>query len=130
MAAMDDFLHQLPDGLDSFIGERGVKLSGGQRQRVAIARALYRDPEVIIFDEATSALDSKNEESIQQTIYSLKSKMTLIIIAHRLSTVEDCDEIVWLENGRLRMMGESSKVLDAYAQSYTQAQSSDIGSVS
>ena len=127
LAAMDDFLHQLPNGLDSFIGERGVKLSGGQRQRVAIARALYRDPEVIIFDEATSALDNKNEEAIQQTIFSLKNKMTLIIIAHRLSTVEGCDEIVWLENGKLRMTGEPGKVLDAYTQSHAGALSSDTG---
>ncbi len=114
MAAMDDFMHQLPDGLNSFIGERGVKLSGGQRQRVAIARALYHNPEVIIFDEATSALDSKNEESIQQTIYSLKNKMTLIIIAHRLSTVEDCDEIVWLEDGLVEKTGETNLVLSEY----------------
>ena len=114
MAAMEDFLHQLPDGLDSFIGERGVKLSGGQRQRVAIARALYHDPEVIIFDEATSALDSKNEESIQQTIYSLKNKMTLIIIAHRLSTVEDCDEIIWLENGTIKMTGPPKFIIAEY----------------
>ena len=127
LAAMDDFLHQLSNGLDSFIGERGVKLSGGQRQRVAIARALYRDPEVIIFDEATSALDNKNEEAIQQTIFSLKNKMTFIIIAHRLSTVEGCDEIVWLENGKLRMTGEPGKVLDAYTQSHAGALSSDTG---
>jgi ABC-type bacteriocin/lantibiotic exporter with double-glycine peptidase domain len=123
LAAMGDYLHQLPDGLNTFIGERGVKLSGGQRQRVAIARALYHDPEVIIFDEATSALDSRNEESIQKTIYSLKNKQTLIIIAHRLSTVEGCDEIIWLENGKIEMTGSASKVLERYRRKHSDSNS-------
>ncbi len=114
MAAMDDFLHQLPEGIGSNLGERGVKLSGGQRQRVAIARALYHDPEVIIFDEATSALDARNEQAVQQTIYSLKDRMTLIIIAHRLTTVEGCDRIVWIENGEIRLAGDADTVLAAY----------------
>ncbi|MEA3222302.1 MAG: ABC transporter ATP-binding protein [Thermodesulfobacteriota bacterium] len=118
MAAMDDFLYDLPQGINSFLGERGVKLSGGQRQRVAIARALYHSPEVIIFDEATSALDTKNEQAVQQTIYSLKDKMTLIIIAHRLSTVKDCDTVVWLENGRIEMFGDTEIVLNKYKQTH------------
>ncbi len=114
MASMDDFIHELPDGIDSFIGERGVKLSGGQQQRVAIARALYNNPEVIIFDEATSSLDSKSEKSIQRTIYSLKGGHTLIIIAHRLSTIMDCDEIIWLDKGRVRMAGSPDFVIKEY----------------
>jgi len=114
LAAMDDFLDLLPEGTNSFIGERGVKLSGGQRQRVAIARALYHDPEVIIFDEATSALDARNEQTIKQTIYSLKDRMTLIIIAHRLTTVEGCDHIIWIEQGRIKLAGDADTVLAAY----------------
>ena len=114
MASMDDFIHDLPKGIDSFIGERGVKLSGGQQQRVAIARALYNKPEVIIFDEATSSLDTKSEKSIQETIYSLKGTHTLIIIAHRLSTVMDCDKLIWLEKGQVRLFGKPEVVLDEY----------------
>lgn len=114
MASMDDFLHDLPDNIESHIGERGVKLSGGQQQRVAIARALYKKPEVIIFDEATSSLDTKSEKSIQETIYSFKGKQTLVIIAHRLSTVEDCDKLIWLEKGYLRQIGTPGEILPAY----------------
>lgn len=114
MAAMADFLSDLPQGIDTPIGERGVRISGGQRQRVAIARALYYDPQLIVFDEATSALDQKNELAVQQTIYSLKQKMTLIIIAHRLTTVEKCDVILWLEKGLVRMLGDAPTVLENY----------------
>ena len=114
MAAMTDFLADLPQEIDTHIGERGVRISGGQRQRVAIARALYHDPQLIVFDEATSALDQKNELAVQQTIYSLKQKMTLVIIAHRLSTVEHCDVILWLEKGYVRMLGDAPTVLDSY----------------
>jgi len=117
MASMDDFIHDLPDNIDSFIGERGIKLSGGQQQRVAIARALYNKPEVMIFDEATSSLDTKSEKAIQQTIYSFKGKQTLIIIAHRLTTIEGCDRVVWLEKGRIKMIGKPEKILKVYNQS-------------
>lgn len=120
MASMDDFIHDLPHGIDSFIGERGVRLSGGQQQRVAIARALYTNPEVLIFDEATSSLDTKSEKSIQETIYSFKGKVTLIIIAHRLSTVEECDSILWMEKGELKMHGAADKVLGLYRESAQQ----------
>lgn len=95
MAAID-FLDQLPDGIDSMIGERGVRLSGGQRQRVAIARALYRQPGVIIFDEATSALDEDKDFEIRQLISQLKGKQTLVVVSHRPSTVADCDVVVQL----------------------------------
>ncbi|MGB9498857.1 MAG: ABC transporter ATP-binding protein [Dissulfuribacterales bacterium] len=116
MAAMDDFLWVLPNGIDTAIGERGIKLSGGQRQRVAIARALYHSPEVMIFDEATSSLDSGSEKAIRRTIYSFKGKQTLIVIAHRLSSVEDCDEIIWLELGRVKKIGSPGKILPEYRQ--------------
>jgi len=114
MASMHDFIDNMPNGIDSFIGERGVKLSGGQQQRVAIARALYNKPEIMIFDEATSSLDSKSEKAIQKTMYSFKGKQTLIIISHRLSTVIDCDKLIWLENRKIKMIGKPKKVLDVY----------------
>ncbi len=121
MAAMDDFMHDLPDGIDAFIGERGIRLSGGQQQRVAIARALYHKPEVLIFDEATSSLDTKSEKSIQETIYSFKGKQTLIIIAHRLSTVEECDYLIWIDNGTIRLQGKTGNVLSGYNKSLSLA---------
>ncbi|ORJ59121.1 ABC transporter ATP-binding protein [Geothermobacter hydrogeniphilus] len=96
MAAID-FLDQLSDGIDSIIGERGIKLSGGQRQRVAIARALYRCPKLIIFDEATSALDEDKDFEIRQLILQLKGKQTLVIVSHRPSTIAECDNIVKID---------------------------------
>lgn len=114
MASMQDFMNDLPQGIDTRIGERGVLLSGGQRQRVAIARALYHNPQVLIFDEATSSLDTKSEAEIQNTIYSLKGNNTLVIIAHRLSTVKECDLLIWLEKGRAKMVGEAKVVLGEY----------------
>lgn len=113
MAAMD-FVQDMPQGIETPIGERGVRLSGGQNQRVAIARALYHNPEVLIFDEATSSLDTASEKAIQKTIYSFKGEQTLIIIAHRLSTVEDCDEVIWLEKGQIKIKGSPAEVLPYY----------------
>lgn len=117
MAYMQDFLYELPQGIDALIGERGVRLSGGQRQRVAIARALYTRPELMIFDEATSSLDSKSEGAIQETITSLKGMKTLIIVAHRLKTVENCDCLVWLKNGTVQMFDSPKNVLCEYEES-------------
>jgi ABC-type multidrug transport system fused ATPase/permease subunit len=91
----------LPDGLDTVVGERGVRLSGGQRQRLGIARALFREPEVLILDEATSALDTSTEAAVTETIASLQGTLTMIIIAHRLSTVRNCETLVLLEDGRV-----------------------------
>ena len=82
------------DGYETTVGERGVKLSGGQRQRIGIARALYKKSTVLIFDEATSALDSQTEKKIMNTIKSLDSELTILIIAHRISTLKDCDQII------------------------------------
>lgn len=113
MAAID-FVDDLADGLDSMLGERGVRLSGGQAQRVAIARALYPGPELIIFDEATSSLDIRNERAILDTILSLRDTVTMIIIAHRLTTVENCDSVIWMENGAIRMTGSVHEVLPRY----------------
>lgn len=101
MAQLKSVIDQLPAGLDTVLGDRGTRLSGGQRQRVAVARALYRDPQVLILDEATSALDGETEREITAAIDALKGEKTLIIIAHRLSTVRHCDRIVLLIDGRI-----------------------------
>lgn len=100
-AHLADFVRSLPKGLDTEIGERGVRISGGQRQRIGIARALYEDPEVLILDEATSALDNDTEAAIMESINSLHGKKTLVIIAHRLQTIEKCDMIYRVENGKI-----------------------------
>ena len=99
-AQLDEFIKTLPEGLDTTIGERGIRLSGGQRQRIGIARALYEDPEVLILDEATSALDNDTEAAIMASINRLHGKKTLIIIAHRLQTIEKCDIVYRVENGK------------------------------
>nr|WP_318685320.1 ABC transporter ATP-binding protein [uncultured Acetatifactor sp.] len=99
-ARLDEFVRTLPDGLDTGIGERGIRLSGGQRQRIGIARALYNNPEVLILDEATSALDNDTEAAIMESINRLHGKKTLIIIAHRLQTIEKCDIVYRVENGK------------------------------
>lgn len=99
-AQLDEFVKSLPEGLDTGIGERGIRLSGGQRQRISIARALYHDPEVLVLDEATSALDNDTEAAIMESINRLHGKKTLIIIAHRLQTIEKCDLVYRVENGK------------------------------
>lgn len=98
-AQLDQFVQSLPDGLDTMIGDRGVKLSGGQRQRIGIARALYRNPNVLILDEATSALDNDTEKEVMEAIDGLHGTRTLIVIAHRLSTIRKCDKIYEVGNG-------------------------------
>lgn len=100
-ASLADFVRSLPDGIDTQIGERGVRLSGGQRQRIGIARALYRNPKVLIFDEATSALDNETEAEIMDSINRLQGRKTTIIIAHRLTTIEACDHVFRVENGAI-----------------------------
>ncbi len=99
-AALDEFVKELPEGLDTEIGERGIRLSGGQRQRIGIARALFEDPEVLVLDEATSALDNDTEAAIMDSINRLHGKKTLVIIAHRLQTIEKCDMIYSIGDGK------------------------------
>lgn len=99
-AKLLDFIMSLPNGLDTYVGDRGVRLSGGQRQRLGIARALYRNPEILVLDEATSALDSETESSVMEAIDSLQGQITMIIIAHRLSTIRNCDYIYEITDGK------------------------------
>lgn len=101
-AQLDEFVRGLPQGLDTGIGERGIRISGGQRQRIGIARALFEDPEVLVLDEATSALDNETEAAIMDSINRLHGKKTLIIIAHRLQTIEKCDMVYRVEKGKAR----------------------------
>ena len=101
LAKLDDFIRSLPDGIKSFVGDRGVRLSGGQRQRIGVARALYFDPEILVLDEATSALDSATESVIMDAVHSLSHKKTIIIIAHRLETIKECDVIHVLDKGKI-----------------------------
>lgn len=102
-AQLSSFIEDLPIGLDTIVGERGVQLSGGQRQRIGIARALYHNPEILIFDEATSALDEETESSFMQAVNQLQREKTIIIVTHRLSTLKSCDAIYTLENGKLNL---------------------------
>lgn len=104
-AQLEEFVLGLPNGVEAEAGERGVRISGGQRQRVGLARALYHDPEVLVMDEGTSALDNETERRVMQAIESLKAGRTLIMIAHRLSTVRDCDELFFLKKGRIEAAG-------------------------
>jgi ABC-type multidrug transport system fused ATPase/permease subunit len=109
-AQLEDFVGSLPDGLDTIVGERGVRLSGGQRQRIGIARALYNNPDVLVLDEATSSLDTETEHGVMQAVQALQGEKTVIIVAHRLSTVEYCDRLYRLENARIVDEGTFSEV--------------------
>ncbi len=118
-AHIHDFVESLPDGYDTRVGERGLKLSGGEKQRVAIARALLKNPPILIFDEATSALDSQSEKAIQAELERISVGRTTLVIAHRLSTVMNADEILVLDQGRIVERGTHRALLDrggAYAQ--------------
>lgn len=105
LAMLEDFVNALPQGLDTFAGDRGTRFSGGQRQRIGIARALYQNPDVLVLDEATSSLDNESEFEISAAIDNLREGMTIIIIAHRLNTLRSCDQLVFMKNGRLEDIG-------------------------
>ena len=110
-ACLEDFIKSLPDGYDTVIGEGGINLSGGERQRLAIARALVQKTEIILFDEATSALDNETQANIKKAIDNMKNEYTILIIAHRLSTVIDCDRILFLDEGKIKAEGTHKELL-------------------
>ena len=110
-AQLHDFIVRLPQGYDTPVGERGLKLSGGEKQRVAIARMLLKDPPILVLDEATSALDSTNEQAIQQALREAAARRTTLVIAHRLSTVVDANQIIVLEHGQIVQSGTHEHLL-------------------
>ncbi len=116
LANLDSFVSDLPEKYNTLVGENGVKLSGGQRQRIGIARALYNEPEVLVLDEATSALDGITENYVMEAIESLSNKLTLITVAHRISTIENCDMIYFLEDGKIKDYGNFSQLISKNAQ--------------
>lgn len=111
LAHLDDFIASLPDGVETHVGERGLKLSGGEKQRVAIARTILKNPSILVFDEATSALDSRSEQAVMSAIKEVSQERTTIIVAHRLSTIVDCDRILVLDEGRLIEQGSHQALL-------------------
>jgi ABC-type multidrug transport system fused ATPase/permease subunit len=110
-AQLDEFVASLPDGIETMVGERGVRLSGGQLQRIGIARALYHDPPVLVLDEATSALDSATEQGVMRAVGALHGQKTIVVVAHRLGTLADCDWIYRLESGRVADQGETARMI-------------------
>ena len=115
-AQISDIIETWPNKYNTFVGERGIRLSGGQRQRIGIARALYKQSDVIIFDEATSALDNKTEQAVMQSIESLGKDLTVLIIAHRLTTLQNCDQIVELGNGGIKRIGTYKDIISTEMQ--------------
>ena len=112
MAHLDEFVHQLPEGYETRVGERGLKVSGGEKQRIAIARMLLKKPRILIFDEATSSLDSKAEQAILDALRQVAVRHTTLVIAHRLATVVDADKIVVLRHGRVVEEGAHRDLLE------------------
>jgi ATP-binding cassette subfamily C protein len=106
LAKLTEFINELPEGVNTNVGEFGSRLSGGQKQRIALARALYLNPKIIVLDEATSSLDAETEFEISNAIKDLRGEITVILIAHRLSTVRDADKVIYMENGRVLSIGD------------------------
>jgi subfamily B ATP-binding cassette protein MsbA len=124
-----EFICSLPNGYDTEIGERGVKLSGGQKQRIALARVFLKDPAIILLDEATSALDNESEKLVQQSIHQFQRDKTIIMVAHRLSTVLNADTIFVLKNGKIVEFGDHGSLLKlngCYKELYTKQHPADL----
>lgn len=111
-AQLDDFVRALPAGIDTVVGERGARLSGGQRQRLGIARALYGRPSILVLDEATAALDVETEAAVVEAVRGLAGELSLVVVAHRLSTIRDCDQVAYLDKGRIRAVGTFTEVAE------------------
>jgi ATP-binding cassette subfamily B protein len=111
LASLDSFIEKLPDRYETLVGERGLKLSGGERQRVAIARVILKSPPILVLDEATSSLDTRTEQEIQQSLNQVSHSRTTLVIAHRLSTVVDADDIIVLANGHVIEQGDHRTLL-------------------
>jgi ABC-type multidrug transport system fused ATPase/permease subunit len=110
-AQLEDFVRDLPGCLETPVGEHGIRLSGGQRQRIGMARALYGDPPVLVLDEATAALDNATESEVMRAVHALHGQKTVLIIAHRVTTLEACDLVVGMESRRIVQIGPPSEVL-------------------
>ena len=110
--SLNNFLNELSSGLETVVGEKGIRLSGGQQQRIGIARALYRNPEILILDEATSSLDQLTEKKIMESIQYLKRKKTLIVVTHRLITVKNCDKVFFIDKGKITKQGTPEEILN------------------
>jgi ABC-type multidrug transport system fused ATPase/permease subunit len=113
VAHLDGFVSEVPDGIDTQVGERGARISGGQRQRLGIARAMFTRPHLLVLDEATSSLDGETEASISEAIHALRGSTTVVIIAHRLSTVRNADRVVYLSKGKVLAIGTFDEVRKA-----------------
>jgi ATP-binding cassette subfamily B protein len=111
-AQIADFIESRPDGYEALVGERGVMLSGGQRQRIGIARALYKQATVLVFDEATSSLDNETEQAVMTCIENLRRDLTILIIAHRLTTIQNCDQVVELAHGTVVAQGTYDELME------------------
>ena len=128
LAQIHGFIMDLPEGYDTRVGERGLKLSGGERQRVSIARTILKNPSILLFDEATSALDTDTESAIQTSLAAVSKDRTTLVIAHRLSTVVDADEIIVLDKGKIVEKGAHHALLErdgVYAHMWHSQQEAD-----
>jgi ABC-type multidrug transport system fused ATPase/permease subunit len=110
IAKLDQFVAELPEGLNTKVGDRGIKISGGQRQRLGIARAMFTKPKLLVFDEATSSLDGQTEFDIGQSVKALHGSVTVVMIAHRLSSVRDADKLIYMEEGEIKAIGSFEQV--------------------
>ena len=120
-AEMWDYVRKNPKGLNLLVGEKGIRLSGGEKQRIGLARALYANPEILVLDEATNALDYKTESEIFKSIKKLGKKITVIIIAHKILLLDECDKIFYLEDGEIKDVGNLNKLLTKYPEIKTGA---------